>query len=159
MIIKIILAWVYRATFQAVFNVVFNAWHFSRILLAGRLPICRYKAAIARAGLLSGKRPGMIYGFDGVNKSDGVLGKWPCWTALPVVFAGMHFRGNCMDGAYFIKRALGGRVWVWIPDGPRWYARVHYACRDKTGRVWSLDSRGLTVHKSLSACRSGGAWI
>ena len=156
---RIRLAWAYRATLQAVFNLVFNLWHLVRIIATGRLPSARYRLAIHRAGLLSGTRPLMTYQFVGITKGTGTLGKWPCWTALPIVFSGMGCKGNCMDGAYYIKRILGGKVRVWIPEGKRWYARVHYVCVDKDGRIWSLEGRGLIVYQRLSSCRRGGRWI
>jgi hypothetical protein len=157
---RVFMAWTYRLTVQAAFNVVFNAWHLYRIFVSGNLPRARYRLAISLAGMMSGKKPCMYYRYDGLLGGNHVLGKWPCWTALPLVFAGMGFRGNCMDGAAFMKRALGGKVRVWIPDGHKWWARVHYVCETKTGRVWSLEKKGLRSYKSLSACRPGeGRWI
>ena len=160
MIGRVILAWTYRFTLQAVFNFVFNVYHFARILFRGDLPRARYKLAISRADILGGgKPPKMRYQYDGIVKGDSVLGKWPCWTAIPLVFAGMYFAGNCMDGAYYMRRVIGGRVKVWIPDGKRWYARIHYVCHDKSGKVWSLEGKGLKCYKSLETCRAGGRWI
>jgi hypothetical protein len=157
---RVFMAWTYRLTVQAAFNVIFNAVHLYRIFVSGSLPRARYRLAISLACAMSGKNTRMYYQYDGLLGGNHVLGKWPCWTALPLVFAGMGFRGNCMDGAAFMKRALGGRVRVWIPSGKKWWARVHYVCETKTGRVWSLEKKGLRSYKSLSACRPGeGRWI
>ncbi len=155
---RVILAWIYRCTAMPFFNVTANGYWLARLALTGKL-VKAWKAA--RSGMKASRQKPvpMTYRFDGLYDGPGVLGKWPCWTALPTVFAGMGMRGNCLDAAFYLSRARGGRVWVWIPDGPRWMARAHYACMDSTGAVWALEKKGLHRYESLADCRAGGRWI
>lgn len=165
MTIRIILAQFYRITFQVFFNLIFNGWHLAKIILTGKLLEAKIARAIALGKVFDGDPPKMKYQFDGITQGKGTLGKWPCWTAYPLVFAGMGLKGNCMDGAKFVKTALGfcdeqARVRIWIPDGEKWYARIHYVCESVTRKeVWSLERKGLIQYSSLEACRSGGRWI
>lgn len=159
MLMRVLLSWLYRLTVQVFFNVLFNGFHLGKIILSGKLLDARIAKSNALAQAFLGKPPKMKYQYDGITKGTRTLGKWPCWTALPLVFAGMGFRGNCMDGAAFMKRALGAKVRVWIPDGPKWWARVHYVAETHDGKVWALEGDGLKAYKSLDACRSGGRWI
>lgn len=164
MIGRVIIAQVYRATLQGLFNVVFNLYHYIRLLRSGKIARAKYDCNMETLNACQDIMPPMVYAYDGLTKKVGALGKWPCWTAARVVFAGMGFRGNCMDGAYFMACATHGRVYVWIPgpDAYSWYkwpAHVHYACLSGLGIVYSLERSGLKKYASLAKCRKGGKWI
>lgn len=158
---KVILAIVYRLTFQAIFNLIGNAIWLIRIITAGKLFASIKSARQAMQAIQYGDEIEFFYLHKGLVKSDGIFGKWPTWTALPSVFAYRNFKGNCQDGAYFFKRALGGRVRVWIPADkfPTWLTGAHYVAEDKNGRVYSLGKNGVKIYASLGGYKKNGAWI
>jgi len=155
---RIWLAWFYRLTIQVVFNILFNGFHLLRIVITGRLHGAFCALKIARYETSAVKL--MTYKYDGITKGDSVLGKWPCWTALPLVFADMGLSGNCMDGAYFFKRLFrSGRVRVWLDDGPKWLHTVHYVYQSDSGVIYSLGKSGVKIYKSLAQSKRGGVWL
>lgn len=164
MIFRIALVFIYRITIQSIFNAIFNTYHYLRLVIARKIMEARKLDVDATLDALCDVPVKMKYAYDGITSGKSVLGKWPCWTATRIVFSGMHFIGNCMDGAHYMKRPTAGRVFVWIPDKTqygafRWFAHLHYACRTGDGFVWSLESSGLKKYTSLAKCRKGGKWI
>lgn len=158
---RVILAIICRLTFQVIFNLIGNAIWLVRMITAGKLFASIRSARVVAQKIRAGESVEFIYMYKGVVKSDGVFGRWPTWTALPCVFAYRDFKGNCQDGAYFFKRASGGRVRVWIPADkfPSWVSAVHYVAEDKNGRVFSLGKNGVKVYASLGSYKENGAWI
>lgn len=157
---RTVAARIWRATIQPVFNAIFNAWHYARIIVQGRYKTARSKRDYQPFRISKGALPSMLYKYDGLTKSGtSVLGRFPCWTASRLVFADMMLCGNCMDSAHFFTGAMPGKIRIWIPDGPRWYARVHYVFQAEDGHIYALEKRGLAEYASLDACRQGGRWL
>lgn len=161
---RIVLVYLYRIFIQSIFNAVFNAYHYSRLFFTRKIDAARKIDVDATLDALCDIPVKMRYEYDGILHGNSVLGKWPCWTASRIVFAGMGLSGNCMDGAHYLKRPMQGRVKIWIPDKTqyssfRWFAHLHYACLAADGCVWSLEKSGLKKYTSLERCRKGGRWI
>lgn len=164
MIARIALVYIYRIFIQSIFNVIFNTYHYLRLALTKQLDIARKIDVDATLDALCDIPVKMKYQYDGITKGKGTLGKWPCWTATRIVFAGMRLSGNCMDGAHYLTRPTNGCVMIWIPDKTqynalRWFEHLHYVCLASDGSVWSLESSGLKKYLSLAKCRNGGKWI
>lgn len=164
MIFRIALVYLYRFTIQAIFNAVLNTYHYLRLLKSGKLKQARNIECNASIDAMCDIPVVMTYKYDGIFDTKGSLGKWPCWTATRVVFAGMGMSGNCMDGAHFMARPTGGSVKVWIPDSAQypwysWFAHLHYVCLTREGMVWSLEHSGNRKYTSLEKCRKGGRWV
>ena len=112
--------WLYRLTFQSIFNITANAFWLTRMHLGDRdkLDDARKRLAYLRNFSLDCyahalQIVGARYMYDGITKK-GLLKKWPTWTALPIVLAYRGFAGNCQDFAVLAKYCFPGKVKIKI---------------------------------------------
>ena len=112
--------WLYRLTFQAIFNFFGNAYWLVRMYTGPRLrrkyaetklaAMCNMDIEIYQSYLEEHKAS---YQYDGLTKS-GIFRRWPTWTALPIVTAYRNFQGNCQDFAVLARHCFRPHVRVKI---------------------------------------------
>lgn len=144
------LAWVYRCTFQLVFNVLANLYWLIRIVVTGKFMQAVEKSNVVYAQGKDFAHAREVfevfkYRYKGlVEKAPKwlkVFTMWPTWTAMRTVLAHRDLHGNCQDATQLAnwlmfevnarRRSLNletaeVHTQIYVPICPWQWHRVHY---------------------------------
>lgn len=99
-LIVILIGFLYRVSFQLIFNIVFNLFWLIHMSINKKWYFSERKKALAITSFFD-----FAYCYDGLFK-EGLFKKWPTWTALIGVTYYRGKIGNCQDAAWYVKKWL-----------------------------------------------------
>lgn len=134
-LLYIIIGQLYRATFQALFNVIGNAYWYTRLIVSGHFRRMRFLKSEYRKMQISQLLDKSVYMHDGISKR-GLFRRWPTWTATVTIMiyrahmmpGNYWISGNCQDFAHLARWYFGDRakIRIFCPMRLADLDRVHY---------------------------------